>query len=269
MSELRLMCVLAHPDDESLGTGGLLAKCAADGVATSLVTATRGEYGWSGPADAQPAPEALGRLREAELRAAAAILGLGEVVFLDYLDGMLDQADPAEAVGKIVTHLRRVRPQVVVTNGPEGWYGHPDHMAICQFTSAALVRAADPAYSDPEGRLPHQVLKYYYAVDTEALVQVFEPLAGGPITMDVDGVTRRQVGWPEWAITTRLDAEAHWRTVLQAILCHRSQLTGLPALDTLPEATHKQLWGWPTLIRAFSLVNGGRAVEPDLFAGLR
>ena len=69
--ELRLMCILAHPDDESLGTGGILARYAAEGVATFLVTATRGERGWQGNAAAYPGSHALGRMREAELRAAA------------------------------------------------------------------------------------------------------------------------------------------------------------------------------------------------------
>jgi LmbE family N-acetylglucosaminyl deacetylase len=269
MSALRLMCVLAHPDDESLGVGGVLAKYAAEGVDTHLLTATRGEHGWAGRAEARPSPEALGRVREGELRAAAAALGVREVAFLDYIDGHLDRARPDEVIGKIVAHLRRVRPQVVVTNGPEGWYGHPDHIAICQLTAAALVCAADAGYPDPAGRPPHRVLKHYYAVDTEAPVRVFERLAGGPISMDVDGAVRRHVAWPEWCITARLDAEAHWPTVLRAILCHHSQLGSLPALEPLPAETQVELWGRPTLVRAFSLVNGGRAVERDLFEGVR
>src|SRR3954449_13591892 len=104
---LRLLCVFAHPDDESLGTGGILAKYAAEGVATSLITATRGERGWPGPPETNPGETALGRLREAELRAAAAVLGVQDLTLLDYIDGDLDQADPAEAVGQIVAQIRR------------------------------------------------------------------------------------------------------------------------------------------------------------------
>src|SRR3712207_3832534 len=109
---LKLMCILAHPDDESLGTGGTLAKYAAEGVDTYLVSATRGERGWSGPEQENPGPAALGQMREAELRAAAAVLGVRQVDFLDYIDGDLDRADPAEAIGRIVACLRQVRPQV-------------------------------------------------------------------------------------------------------------------------------------------------------------
>ena len=89
---LKLMCILAHPDDESLGTGGILAKYAAEGVETYLVTATRGERGWMGDEKDDPGLEALGRLRTGELQAAAQVLGLREVNFLDYIDGDLDRA---------------------------------------------------------------------------------------------------------------------------------------------------------------------------------
>src|SRR5690242_1953273 len=116
--QLRLMCVLAHPDDESLGTGGILAKYAAEGVATYLVTATRGERGWFGAEQEYPGPHALGKIREAELLAAAHVLGLREVQFLNYIDGDLDQADPAEAVARIVAQLRRIQPHLVVTFDP-------------------------------------------------------------------------------------------------------------------------------------------------------
>src|SRR3954470_21021074 len=92
-ADLRLMCVLAHPDDESLGTGGALAKCADEGIATYLVTATRGERGRFGDSKESPGPDIVGKTREAELLAAARELGLQDVRFLDYPDGGLDRVD--------------------------------------------------------------------------------------------------------------------------------------------------------------------------------
>ncbi len=154
------MCVLAHPDDESLGTGGTLAKCAAEGVATYLVTATRGERGRFG--DGTAPPETVGQAREAELMAAAKELGLREVRFLDYPDAGLDKVDPAAAIEKIAGHLRRVKPHVVITFGPDGAYGHPDHIAICQLTTGAIVRAADSTIgAEPATGEPHRVSKLY------------------------------------------------------------------------------------------------------------
>jgi LmbE family N-acetylglucosaminyl deacetylase len=82
------MAVLAHPDDESLGIGGTLAKYAGEGVETYLVTATRGERGRFGESGEKPPPDVVGRVREAELREAARVLGVREINFLGYYDGV-------------------------------------------------------------------------------------------------------------------------------------------------------------------------------------
>ena len=264
---LKLMCVLAHPDDESLATGGILAKYAASGVQTYLVMATRGERGWAGEAADKPGPQALGRLREAELRAAAQVLGLREVVFLDYQDGELDRADHAEAIARIANHLRRVRPDVVVTFDPNGMYGHPDHVAISQLTTTAVVVAADPGYQGLTGGAPHRVAKMYYRAFLPAEQEAYEATFGR-LAMPVDSVERRFTAWPEWAITTRIDTSACWEQVWKAIACHRTQLPG-HRLDAVPGEERVSLLATQTYYRAMSLVNGGRAVEDDLFAGLR
>jgi LmbE family N-acetylglucosaminyl deacetylase len=152
MDSLRLMAVLAHPDDESLGFGGILAKYADEGVETFVVTATRGERGryrgFSRDDPRHPGPQALATIREAEVRAAAAALGVCELSVLDYGDQQIDRADPREAIATIAGHVRRVRPDVVVTFGPDGAYGHPDHIAISQFATAAVV-AAGSAFTVP------------------------------------------------------------------------------------------------------------------------
>jgi LmbE family N-acetylglucosaminyl deacetylase len=265
---LRLMAVLAHPDDESLGIGGTLAKYAAEGVETFVITATRGERGWRGDPAANPGLAAFGKTREAELLCAARILGVREVQFLNYIDGDLDQADPVGAIGQIAGHLRRLRPQVVLTFGPEGAYGHPDHMAISQFTLAALVAAADPAWQPDPGQPPHRVSKLYFMADTTEGVGLYTSLFGDLI-MPVDGVDRSWPGWPDWMITTHLDTDAHWRTALQAILCHQSQVSEMPNLAKDCEHEHARLLGRQRFIRALSLVNGGRTVERDVFEGVR
>src|SRR4029077_9057541 len=135
----KCMAVPPHPDDESLGVGGTLAKYASEGADVFLLTATRGDSGrYRGhrPGDPQhPGSSALANLREAELRAAASPLGVREVSLLDYRDQHLDCVNPREIIATIVQHLRRVQPDVVVTFGPDGAYGHPDHIAISQFRS--------------------------------------------------------------------------------------------------------------------------------------
>jgi LmbE family N-acetylglucosaminyl deacetylase len=265
---LRLLCVLAHPDDESMATGGLLARYAAEGVATYVLCATRGERGWRGDPDKYPGPTALGRVREAELRAAANMLGLRNVMFMDYLDGELDQAEPAEATERIVAALRLVRPQVVVTFDPLGLYGHPDHIAIAQLTTAAVVAAADPDYPCDAYAPAHRVDKLYYLAAAHDLIDAFNA-AFGELRMEVGGQTRSALGWPDWGISARIEAYAHWRTAWRAVACHRSQLPEYERLAALPDELHARLWGAQTFYRAMSLVNGGRAAEDDLFAGLR
>ena len=120
----RLMAVLAHPDDESLGVGGTLAKYATEGVEVFLLTATRGDggryRGFRVDDERHPGPEALAVIREGELRAAASVLGIHDVALLDYRDQQLDRADPRRAIADIAAHLRRVRPDVVVTFAPDG-----------------------------------------------------------------------------------------------------------------------------------------------------
>lgn len=267
-NQLKLMCVLAHPDDELLGTGGILAKYAAEGIETSLVSATRGERGWFGDEIEYPGLEALGKRREVELRAAARILGIRRVEFLDYLDGELDQARPAQVITKIVGQLRRVKPDVVVTFSPDGSYGHPDHIAICQFTSAAIVEAAFATSPYQRELAPHRVSKLYYMVETQPVGEAYQAVFG-EVVMHVDGAERRGVAWPEWAITTRIDTHPYRQRVWEAILCHESQLAVYHQLEHASQDYQRALWDSETYYRAFSLVNGGREVEDDLFAGLR
>jgi LmbE family N-acetylglucosaminyl deacetylase len=210
----------------------------------------------------------VGRIREAELRCAAETLGLHEVSLLDYVDGDVDQADPAEIIGKIVTHIRRIKPQVVVTFGPDGAYGHPDHIALSQFTSGALVCAADRNFVDTNVQPPHRVLKFYYMVDSGEIVNIANEAFGG-ISIEVDGGTRNHVGWADWQITTRLDNHNYLDTVQKAMLCHKSQLPGYHPIDQWSTAELARIFGASHFYRAFSLVNGGRKVETDLFEGLR
>src|SRR6185436_6782971 len=115
---LKLLAVFPHPDDETLGLGPTLARYASEGVETYLVCATRGERGWFDSEGPDPGLEGVAHIREEELRCAAEYLGIREVSFLDYIDGDVDQADPEEMIGKIVSHIRRIKPQIIVSFGP-------------------------------------------------------------------------------------------------------------------------------------------------------
>lgn len=261
MSALRLMAVLAHPDDESLGVGGTLARYASEGVEVHVLTATRGDagrYRTHRPGDPQhPGASALADIRERELRAAAAVLGVQDLALLDYHDQHLDRVAPQDAIAAVVQHLRRVHPHVVVTFGPDGGYGHPDHIAISQFTTAAVVAAADPAIS-----------KLYYIAWPESTWAAYQS-AFKTLTSTVDGVERQAVPWPDWAITTLIDTRRFGPTVWRAIACHDSQMSVYTHLRDLAPAHRQALFDVQSFYRAFSTVNGGRARETDLFEGIR
>ena len=266
---LRLLAVFAHPDDESMGMGGTLAKYASEGVETYLICASRGERGWFGPEGQNPGLEALGKLRQRELENAVRELEMKGLYFLDYIDGEVDCANPAEAIQKIATHIRRIMPQVVVTFPPDGNYGHPDHIAVGQFTNAAIISAADDSYPDLENFAPHRVSKLYYMVDSEKFINLVAPFVGD-ITFLVDDQLRAEVPWQNWMITTRIAMAEYCHKAWRAIRCHQSQLPTLGALAEMHEDAGTAVLAMQgTFYQAFSLVNGRRKLETDLFEGIR
>ena len=270
-----LMAVLAHPDDESLGFGGVIARYTSEGARVALVTATRGDrgrfHGEPAGSATHPGAAALARIREDELRQAAATLGVADLTILDYGDQALDAAPAGDVVAEIARHVRRVRPDVVVTFGPEGGYGHPDHIAISQFTTAAVIAAGaagDSALAARGADPPHRVAKLYYLAWDERTWAAYQE-AFRTLVSTVDGVSRQATPWPSWAITTVVDTRAVWPTVWRAVNCHASQVSAYERLARLTPDHHEALWGAQSFYRVFSLVNGGRRRETDLFEGVR
>jgi LmbE family N-acetylglucosaminyl deacetylase len=137
---LRILTAYAHPDDESFGPAALLAAYARRGAIVHGLFATRGECGRTGPGP-KPPPEHLAALRERDLRQAAAVIGFAGVELLDYRDGTLERVPPAELEARILDALRRHRAEVILTFGPGGITGHPDHIAVHRAATAAFHRA--------------------------------------------------------------------------------------------------------------------------------
>jgi LmbE family N-acetylglucosaminyl deacetylase len=265
---LRLLAILAHPDDETLGMGGTSAL-RGEGIETFLVTATRGQAGrfreLKRGEPGHPGHEALGAIRKQELHAAARVLGVREVVLLDHMDGQLDAADPVRTAAEIATHVRRLKPHVVVTFAQDGGYGHPDHIAICQLAASALAGAADACAKGHRRRAARVREVLPDGVAALALGGV----PGGVQEADLDRRRRRAPG----ESVARLGAErAHRHARVLAPCGRRCSATTRRRRTTersrrRPRTTRPV--GWGTFYRVFSTVNGGRAQESDLFAGLR
>jgi LmbE family N-acetylglucosaminyl deacetylase len=149
----RVVGVFAHPDDEIMCAGGVMAKWAAEGAEIVVVSATRGEAGQI--RDATIATRRiLGRVREEELRKACAILGVHDVAVLGYSDGKLQDVAPEELSRAVASVLSEVNPDVVLTFGEDGAYGHPDHLAIG--AAAAMAVSHIRRRNDPtSGTNPH------------------------------------------------------------------------------------------------------------------
>ena len=137
-----LLGVWAHPDDETYLSAGLMAASVAGGSRVVCVTATRGEEG-SLDHDRWP-PSEMGRVREAELLASLAVLGVDEHIWLDYRDGTCAGVDPEEGIRRVQAIIEDVRPRSVFTFGPDGMTGHPDHRSVSAWTGEAFARAAAP-----------------------------------------------------------------------------------------------------------------------------
>jgi N-acetyl-1-D-myo-inositol-2-amino-2-deoxy-alpha-D-glucopyranoside deacetylase len=265
-----LLVALAHPDDETFGSGGAMARAVDEGHRVVIVCATRGEVGEI--ADPSLAtPETLGQVREGELRAAARALGVTDVRFLGFRDsGMagtpenahpeaLVNADPDEVVGRLVRQIREVRPDVVVTFEPGGIYGHPDHVTISERVTAAVAAAAD-ASRYPGAGAAHDVARLYYISLPKSVLLEFQRAAkaAGVQWGVADGIQIEKAVDDE-DIDAALDVSAWVERKKAAVAAHATQQG---TVVQMPEGFRDRMFSreW------FVLVRGTR--DGELLAGL-
>lgn len=202
--ERRLGLVFAHPDDETFAIGGILAAERERGTHVALFCATDGDAGKTSGIPVSSREE-LGRLRRLELRAAAKVLGIAEVVSAGHPDGALGAVDADQLVGEIVRFLRATRPEVVITFGPEGApTQHRDHRAISRLATAAFLLAGTTT-AFPEqlgsGLEPHRPRELWYSTWATPAPGDDPATEGQPIDISVD-VT-------DWLSVKRAAFEAH------------------------------------------------------------
>jgi LmbE family N-acetylglucosaminyl deacetylase len=162
---LRLLGMFAHPDDETFCAGGTLAKAVAAGAEALVVSATRGQAGQIRDA-AVATRRTLGQVREQELRLACRRLGVQHAVCLDLMDGALSEIDPSILTAEVVRIIREFRPDVLITFGPAGAYGHPDHIAVSAAATDAFALAGSYEHFPEQlaqGLSPHTPERLYYS----------------------------------------------------------------------------------------------------------
>ena len=286
LPDRRLLLVHAHPDDESIGTGATMAHYAATGAHVTLVTCTLGEEGEIHvPALAQLAAaeaDQLGGYRIGELTAACAALGVTDHRFLGgagrYRDsGMMGlatnehprafwQADLDEAAGHLVEIMREVRPQVLVTYDPQGFYGHPDHIQAHR----VAMRAA--ALADAERIGPDKI--YFTALPRRVLedgMDAFAQSSDNPFTGVAD-LEELPFGSPDEQIAARIDGTEQGARKEAALRAHATQIPQDSWLYVIAGKYGSEFMG----VEYYTLAAGKRGPgsgphgwESDLFAGLR
>lgn len=238
-----IVAVFAHPDDEVFSTGGTLAKYAGQ-CRVVLVVATRGELGEIRVPDSAT-PETLGDVREGEVRESARILGIHDVRFLDYRDsGMagtegnqdprsLLRADRTEAVGRLVTIFRELRPQAVITFEETGGYGHPDHLTVHEVTTSAFDAAgADLGASRLfYNGMPRGVMRAFQEQAKAAGVDL------GPLgELDIE-----RFGLPDEAIDVVIDVRDEVARKLAAFQAHQTQFGDGRLISAMPPELGREL----------------------------
>ncbi|MGH3273732.1 MAG: PIG-L family deacetylase [Streptosporangiaceae bacterium] len=271
---LTLMAVHAHPDDEASSTGGVLARCSAQGIRTVVVTCTNGEFG-DAPGQVKPGADghdeqAVAELRLAELRTSCKVLGVTDLELLGYHDSGMPEWDyrnrpdafcnvPLGLVAsRITTLIEQYRPQVVVSYNPAGSYQHPDHVHAALAAAAAADASVIPA-------------KFYQtAMRRSSWRLVMEALrdAGQDVGDWAETPKDRvKADLEEQRITTTVDITDVLEVKREALLSHASQIAG-SWFSKIPPEIAARAFGHESFIRA-SDTTGAALPEADLFAGLR
>ena len=281
-NELTLMLVHAHPDDESIGTGGILAKYGAEGVRTVLVTCTGGELGDIQNSEFVPPKPGMPMtdIRKIEMATALSVLGVAKYYRLGYRDsGMAGtpgnkdprcfaKADVNEASRRLMDIMRAEKPHVVVTYDETGIYWHPDHVMAHKITQKAFFDAVDASKS-LENQTPvwRPAKLYHIAIPMERIRRYRQS--------DGEGDSGEQppstiVGTPDEKITTRVDITKYLDQKFKAIFSHSSQISADHLFRRADLSQREALFGHEHFVCAFGCApRPGGQKETDLFEGLR
>ena len=268
---LTLMAVHAHPDDEALGTGGILARYSDEGIRTVLVTCTNGELGdgrgGAKPGEAGHDEAEVVAVRHKELLASCDVLGVTHLEMLGYRDSGMDgwpqnTADGAfwtipvaQAAARLSRLMEHYQPQVVVTYDEHGLYGHPDHIQAHRVTMAAADTTGIPTKA------------YYTAVPRSALANLADTLRDQGIEPPAPMEEDPAFGTPDELITTSVDCTAFAGRKYDSLAAHASQSDNVFFLR-MGRDVFERIMPREAFVRVRDRT-GYPPPEDDLFAGLR
>ena len=276
----KLVAIFAHPDDESFGPGGTLARYAAEGNDVHVIIATDGIAGSVEDPGTVNGHESLAQVRSTELSNAAVNLGVTTIWSLPYRDSGMrnspDNQNPAaliqqpleHTVQEIYGYIQRLRPQVIVTHDPFGGYGHPDHIRVCEATTAAFYLARSQANGD--GYAGPQKL-YYTAFDKHMLklvVRLMPLFRQNPTAIGRNGdINLVEISRWHTPVHTKIDVVSYLGRKDAASRAHASQYSGGPTfIRVLPKFLRRRFLSSETFTRAFPTPIP--IIETDLFAGV-
>lgn len=262
-----------------------MARYAAEGVRVVLVCATRGEAGdiLNPRMDKPGIKEKMPEIREAELQTACDLLGVSEIYQLGYRDsGMpgtewnehpdaFTNADPEEAIGRLVEIIRRERPQVVLSYDEEKGYKHPDHLRVHEWGREAFLAAGDPNRFPDKGEPWTPSKLYYFATFSRERLQKLNDAAVA------EGLESPYAGWLEnWdslgfgetLVTAQVDVGEYVELRSKALLAHATQIDPDSFWFAIPDEMHRRIYPWEDYVLAESKVEVSDGMESDLFAGL-
>lgn len=282
----RLLIALAHPDDESFGMAGTIARYSNEGANVTLICATNGDVGTMEEKYLH-GYQSIAEVRLAELQCAAQILGLTRLYAFGYRDsgmpGSPDNEHPDslvaagldDVVRRVTAVIREVRPQVVVTFDPYGGYGHPDHLRMHEATVGAFQAAPDPSrFADQiqDGLQPYTPQKLYYLTFDRRWLKLFvrllvllrkNPRRLGQ-NQDIDLMAIAEHDFP---IHARIDTRDYFKLAEQAAQCHASQLGGFAQTGLIQRIREMVQPKDDTFMRAVPPANG-KVCERDFFEGV-
>lgn len=236
--ERKLICLVAHPDDETFGAGGTLIDLASQGIKVVTICATRGEAGEI-MERSNATPETLPAVREKEYLDAGYIMGVSESILLDYRDsgmeGTPENSDPRafiqqpreQVIADIVEVMERVRPNVVLTMDEGGGYGHPDHKFMSVCARAAFEQLQNE--QETRGWAPQKL--YYFAFPRSRMKEAFERMAAEDPDSPMAQIDVNQLGVADEEITLTVDISSHEQILRKAFAVHASQQSPLDRMD--------------------------------------